>query len=255
MNAIVLAGGFGARLAPLTDETIKPMLNIAGSPMIDYCIKTLKKANINDIVFALHHNSEEVENHIFKEASRDTYLKENSRLVDLVNYPFYRFSIEPTPLGTAGSVKHAEHLLHDEFVVISGDCLINIDINEMVDSHRKSGAALTMAVKSSDNVHLYGVPEFGEDGLVTNYVEKPQNEIGNKERKFVNCGVYVVSKSALDFVPKNQKFDFSKNLFPILLEKKLLNAHVFNGYWFDIGSFEQYVTANEFIFEKDYFRP
>ncbi|MCL2861403.1 MAG: nucleotidyltransferase family protein [Firmicutes bacterium] len=250
MNAIVLAGGFGSRLAPLTDETIKPMLKVAGEPMIDYCLKILKKANINDIVFALYHDGDQIEKHIYGEGKESLPLEKNSRLLDLINTPTYHFSYEPEPLGTAGSVKHALHLLHDDFIVISGDCLIDIDLNDMIEVHQKSGAKLTMAVKVSDNAHLYGVVEFDEKGVITDFVEKPQNELNSNEKKFVNCGVYIAKKEILNLVPKNKKFDFSKDLFPLLLKNKQLNVFIFNNYWFDIGSVEQYVSANEFMFKN-----
>ncbi len=227
MNAIVLAGGFGTRLKPLTDACPKPMLRIANRPMLDYVVAQLYNYGIAEMVFTLGYLPEQVEEH----ASSYRGIKCN-------------FSVEVEPLGTAGGVKAAEKYLDDVFVVISGDALSNIDLGKMLEQHLNSGAAVTMATTTVPNPRLYGVVRLDGDNRVVGFVEKPQTEeYGN----LVNAGVYVVNKSVLDYVPRNVMFDFSRDLFPQLMESGELGAYLHNGYWCDIGDKESYYRANFFM--------
>ncbi len=224
MNAIILAGGFGSRLKPLTDTEPKPMLKLACVPMLDYVVSGLYAHYIKDMIFTLGYKGERVES--YAKGYRD------------VNA---RFTCEDTPLGTAGAVKKAENMLDEKFIVISGDGLSNIDLDGMIVRHYESGAEITMAVTSVKNPTLYGVVCTDFLDNVTGFYEKPSTlEYGN----LVNTGVYIINKSVLELVPKNEFFDFSKNLFPYFVGSGKMKVFRHDGYWCDIGDKKSFYRAN-----------
>ncbi len=225
MNAVILAGGFGSRLKPLTEETIKPMLTLANTPMIDYSVAHLADFGIRDYVFTLSYKPEQIIDWAI--GYRDAVC---------------HFSIETSPLGTLGGVKAAERFLDDTFVVLSGDALENVDLNTMLKKHKASGADVTMAVKRVEETHLYGVVETDSDGFITGFQEKPPK--GEERSNLINLGVYIVDKRVLSKVPILTKFDFSKDLFPMLLKEGKIFTHFHDGYWCDIGDVKSYYKAN-----------
>lgn len=223
MNAVILSGGFGKRLAPLTNDLPKPMLCVANRPMLDYCLAQLYHYGITNVTFTL------------------AFLPQ--KIIDWVKgYKEFtcHYAVEEMPLGTAGGVKNASKYLSDVFVVISGDGLSNIDINKMYRKHVSSGADVTMAVIQSDTPWLYGVVEHN-GGIVKEFIEKPQDMIG---KRWINTGVYIVNKYVLDYVPDNAFYDFSKDLFPFVLDKGSIAVYEHNGYWSDIGDLCSYYKAN-----------
>ncbi len=227
MNAIVLAGGFGSRLRPLTDAVPKPMLKIANVPMLDYVVAWLAFYGFTDITFTLGYLPEIVKNFV----SDYKGIKA-------------RFTLETDPLGTAGAVKNAEAYLDDIFVVASGDALCDINLAKMLKFHLDSGANVTMACATVKNPRLYGVVNADDDGTINGFIEKPQtSDYGN----LVNAGVYIMNKSALALVPQGVKFDFSRDLFPSLVVTRKVKAFVHHGYWCDIGDKESYYRANYFM--------
>lgn len=223
MNAIILSGGFGKRLAPLTDKCPKPMLTVANRPMLDYTFGQLKYYGIGDVTLTLAYKPEAIT------SWTDGYKRFNCH-----------YSIEERPLGTAGGVKNAKKYLGNTFFVLSGDGLNNIDLNKMYESHLKSGADVTMAITPSDTPQLYGVVEY-KNGLVRSFKEKPQDAVGTK---WINTGVYIINKYVLDYVPSEETFDFSRDLFPFVLAKGSIGVYEHRGYWTDIGDFSSYFRAN-----------
>lgn len=223
MNAVILCGGFGKRLAPLTNDLPKPMLNVANRPMLDYCFAQLNYYGIADVTLTLAYLPKKITDWVqgYKEMVK-------------------HYSVEEMPLGTAGGVKNASQHLSDVFVVVSGDGLNNIDLNKMYDKHIRSGADVTMAVTQSDTPWLYGVVEH-QNGYVKEFFEKPQNMSG---KRWINTGVYIINKYVLDYVPENTFYDFSKDLFPFVLEKGSIGVYEHHGYWSDIGDFSSYYKAN-----------
>ena len=236
MNAVILAGGFGSRLKPLTDETIKPMLPLCNTPTIDYAVSHLRSFGVRDIVFTLAHKPEQIIE--WAVGYSDTVC---------------RFSIETHPLGTAGGVKAAEKFLDDTFIVASGDALENVDFASMLNKHVRSKSDLTMAVKHEKNTSLYGVVETDAWGTVTGFKEKPA--FGESTSTLINCGIYIINKSALKYVPKRTKFDFAKDLFPILLERGKMSVFIHDGYWCDIGDVKSYYKANFDVLGGGFFEP
>src|SRR5205823_14309937 len=150
---------------------------------------------------------------------------------------------EQEPLGTAGSVKNARALLDDRFVVLSGDSLTDVDLSELIEFHEKNGAAATVTLKRVENPLEFGIVITGEDGRVERFLEKPG--WGEVFSDTINTGIYVLEREVLKHVPRNRSFDFSKELFPLLLEMgRPIYGHVCDGYWQDIGNLDQFRQAN-----------
>ncbi|MBR2989155.1 MAG: NTP transferase domain-containing protein [Clostridia bacterium] len=222
INAIILAGGKGTRLRPLTNDTPKPMLKIANEPVLTRVINWLNGYKIDDITITAGYKSEVIEN----------YAKTSKRKLNLVT--------ETKPLGTAGAVLNAQNYLSDTFIVASGDALTDLNIEKMLKSHRKSGRAVTLAVTEVENPTLYGVVKYDKNGKVTQFVEKPNS---NQYGSCVNTGIYIIEKRALDLIPKGVEYDFSRNLFPQLLLRNEINAYRHEGYWCDIGDKTSFYKA------------
>lgn len=232
MNAIVLAGGKGTRLAPLTTLIPKPMLTVAGYPMLDYVTSQLAHFKINNVVYAVAYKKEQIQQRA------DGYIGIK-----------VRYSCDDIPLGTAGSVKNALDMLDETFIVMSGDCLNDINLSEMINEHKKSNNEVTMAVVKREDTTKYGVVKSDENGKITMLIEKPQtNAYGN----LINAGVYVINKSVLT----NQKdgmLDFAKDVFPILVQNRKIGAYFHDGHWTDIGAIEDYYDANFYMKDHAFF--
>ncbi|MBR2967367.1 MAG: NDP-sugar synthase [Clostridia bacterium] len=223
MDAVILCGGFGKRLAPLTNELPKPMLSVANRPMLDYCFAQLSAHKIFDVTLTLAFMPEKIIEWV--SGYSDFSLK---------------YSIEQNPLGTAGGVKNAAKHLGEVFAVISGDGLSDVNLSDMLATHIKSGADVTMAVTQSETPWLYGVVEHS-DGYVKEFFEKPKDAFG---KRWINTGVYIINKCVLDYVPDNAFFDFSKDLFPLILANGKIGVYKHIGYWNDIGDIVSYHRAN-----------
>lgn len=222
MNAVILAGGFGSRLRPLTDTTPKPMLPIANQPMIDFVISHLVSFGVHDIVFTLGYFPEKV-----------------TAWVDGYKSVVPHYVVEDVPLGTAGGVKAAFEYLDDNFIVVSGDALENVDYAAMTAAHVSSGRAVTMAVTHVSDARPFGLVEISGD-LVTKLTEKPANLCEG----IVNCGVYIIRRSVLERIPPQTFYDFSRDFFPALISEGEVGAYFHDGYWSDIGSPSSYYEAN-----------
>jgi mannose-1-phosphate guanylyltransferase / phosphomannomutase len=224
-----MAGGEGTRLRPLTSNQPKPMVPIVGKPCMEHIIELLRRHGMDDIVVTVAYLPQVIRG----------YFGDGESLGVSLHY-----SVEETPLGTAGSVKHAEALLDETFVVISGDALCDFDLTEIVRKHQASGAVATLALKSVENPLEFGVVIIDEDGRVERFLEKPS--WGQVFSDTINTGVYVLEPEVLKSIPTGESYDFSKQLFPALLSRgKPLRGHVVEGsYWQDIGNLDQYRQAN-----------
>jgi mannose-1-phosphate guanylyltransferase/phosphomannomutase len=223
-----MAGGEGTRLRPLTSNQPKPMVSVAGKPCMEHIIDLLRAHGITDIVVTLAYLPQVIRG----------YFDDGESLGVQLHY-----SVEQTPLGTAGSVKHAEELLDETFLVISGDALCDFDLTALLARHERSGAAATLALKSVENPLEFGVVIVDEDGRVERFLEKPS--WGQVFSDTINTGVYVLEPEVLRAVPRDRPYDFSKQLFPDLLARgKPVFGHVVEGYWQDIGNLDQYRQAN-----------
>jgi mannose-1-phosphate guanylyltransferase / phosphomannomutase len=223
-----MAGGEGTRLRPLTSNQPKPMVPIVGKPCMEHIIDLLRRHGVTDVVVTVAYLPQVIRG----------YFGDGESLGVTLHY-----SVEETPLGTAGSVKHAEALLDETFIVISGDALCDFDLGEILQAHRDHGAVATLGLKSVENPLEFGVVIIDEDGRIERFLEKPS--WGQVFSDTINTGVYVLEPEVLRNVPAGEPYDFSKQLFPDLLSRgKPLYGHVLDGYWQDIGNLDQYRQAN-----------
>jgi mannose-1-phosphate guanylyltransferase/phosphomannomutase len=228
MKAVIMAGGEGTRLRPLTCNRPKPMVPIVNKPVMEHIIELLKKYNITDIAVTLQYLPD-----LIKE-----YFGDGTDFG--VNLKYY---VEETPMGTAGSVKNAEEFLDDTFIVISGDALTDIDLSKAIDYHMKKQSMATLVLKKVDIPLEYGVVVTNEDGKIIRFLEKPS--WGEVFSDTVNTGIYILSPDTLKLFNKNEVFDFSKDLFPILLkDDKPMYGFTTDEYWCDIGDLRAYWQAN-----------
>ncbi|MFL0195235.1 sugar phosphate nucleotidyltransferase [Clostridium sp. WILCCON 0269] len=228
MKAIIMAGGEGTRLRPLTCNIPKPMMPIMGKPIMEYALELLKNTGIEDIGATLQYLPDEIIN----------YFGDGKDFG--VNISYF---IEETPLGTAGSVKNAEAFLNDTFVVISGDALTDIDLSKAIAYHKSKGAVATLILKEEPVPLEFGVVVTNAQGRVTGFLEKPGwGEVFSDK---VNTGIYILEPDIFKYYNKNKKFDFSSDLFPLLLKEKVpVFGYVAEGYWCDIGSIDQYMKCH-----------
>jgi mannose-1-phosphate guanylyltransferase/phosphomannomutase len=235
MRAVVMAGGEGTRLRPLTSNQPKPMVSICGKPCIEHIVELVHRYGIDDVVITLAFMPQVIRG----------YLGDGSALGVRIEY-----AVEEQPLGTAGSVRNAIHLLDETFVVISGDALCDFDLSEIVAFHRERGALATIALKSVDNPLEFGVVIVDDEGRIERFLEKPS--WGQVFSDTINTGVYVIEPELLERIPEGEPYDFSKQLFPDLLaEGAPLYGYVVpeNRYWQDIGTIEQYRQANQDVLD------
>ena len=229
MKAIIMAGGEGSRLRPLTCDQPKPMMPVVNRPMMEHILELLKKHGIQEIGVTLQYLPEAIRGYFGNGSDFGVHM---------------RYYVEEVPLGTAGSVKNAQDFLDETFVVISGDALTDLNLSQAMDFHRKKGAVATLVLTPVDIPLEYGVVITDKDGRITQFLEKPG--WGEVFSDTVNTGIYILEPEVLNYFEPGQKFDFSKDLFPILLkEKQPLFGVSLSGYWCDIGNLQQYVQAHQ----------
>jgi mannose-1-phosphate guanylyltransferase / phosphomannomutase len=229
VKAIVMAGGEGTRLRPLTSNQPKPMVPIVGKPCMEHILELLKTHGLEDVIVTL----------AFLPQAIRSYFGDGESLGLNISY-----SVEETPLGTAGSVRLATRREEERVLVISGDALCDVDLTSMLRAHEEKGAAVTIGLQSVDNPLEFGIVVTDEDLRIERFLEKPS--WGQVFSDTINTGIYVLEPEVLRHIPDDAPYDFSKELFPLLLEMgRPLYGHVFDGYWQDIGNLDQYRQANE----------
>lgn len=228
MQAIILAGGKGTRLRPLTLSTPKPITNIANRPFLYYQLEMLKRAGVEEVILGLSYQPEKIME-VFGDGE-SLGLK-------------IRYLVEPQPLGTAGAYKFAESFINTTTIVFNGDILTNIDMAATVELHRKRKATATIVLVPVDNPSAYGLVETADDGQVLRFLEKPKpNEITCNT---INAGMYVIEPKALQYIPANVEHSFEYQLFPKLLaESEPFYSVISKDYWLDIGTNTRYLQAN-----------
>lgn len=225
MKAIIMAGGEGRRLKPVTGDMPKPLVPLCGRPVMEHIILLLKKHGITDICAALKYRPDDIK----------SYFGNGERLGVSLSY-----RVEAEALGTAGGVKNCEDFYgNEDFLVISGDAACDIDLGELISEHKKRRPAATIALCPESEPLRYGLALCDRDGFVRSFVEKP--DWRHVVTNLVNTGIYIISPHAMELVPKSAEFDFAKDLFPMLLDKgeKLLGVPC-GGYWCDIGTPKSY---------------
>ncbi len=234
MQAVIMAGGFGTRLRPITCSVPKPMALVANRPMLSHIIELLKQHNFNDLTMMLYYQPEIIKN----------YFKDGKDLGVSIKY------LRPeADLGTAGSVGFAREGLNDTFLVISGDVLTDFDISKAIEYHKKKKAIATMVLTRVENPLQFGVVITDKNGKVERFLEKPS--WGEVFSDTINTGIYILEPEVFKYVPENTDVDFSKNLFPQLLkEGKPLYGYIADGYWKDIGNHDEYRFAHYDILDE-----
>jgi mannose-1-phosphate guanylyltransferase / phosphomannomutase len=233
MKAVIMAGGEGTRLRPLTANQPKPMLPLANRPLMEHIVRHVRNHGVKEIVVTVQFLASQVRN----------YFGDGSDMgVDLT------YATEPSPLGTAGSVKNAAEQLQETFVVISGDALTDIGLDEVVAFHRRSGALGTVVTKRVDNPLEFGIVIATEDGRIERFLEKPH--WGQVFSDAINTGIYVLEPEVFDHIPEEGPVDFAADVFPKLLAAGApLYAWVADGYWQDVGSLDAYRRAHQDILD------
>ncbi len=233
MRAIIMAGGSGSRLRPLTCDLPKPMVPVLNRPVMHYTVELLKKHGIEKVAVTLAY---------LPRAIKD-YFEDGVDFGVCLEYFF-----EEIPLGTAGSVKNAAGFLPGTFVVISGDALTDLDISEAVAFHKERGSQATLVLHRQQIPLEYGVVITDKEGRITRFLEKPS--WGEVFSDTVNTGIYILEPSVLDYFEGGRQFDFSKDLFPRLLEDGVpMYGYISNNYWCDIGDLRSYRQAQFDVLE------
>jgi len=223
-----MAGGEGTRLRPLTSNQPKPMVPIVGKPCMEHILELLKAHGFEEVVVTV----------AFLPQAIRGYFGDGSNLGLDIEY-----SVEEVPLGTAGSVRLASGRLDGTTLIISGDALCDIDLTQLIAFHKEKGAAVTIGLKSVENPLEFGIVVTDEDGRIERFLEKPS--WGQVFSDTINTGIYVIEPEVLTHVPTDGPYDFSKELFPLLLEMgRPMYGFVCEGYWQDIGNLDQFRQAN-----------
>lgn len=232
MKAVVMAGGFGTRIQPLTHSVPKPMLPIMNRPMMEHTIMSLKELGITEFIVLLY----------FKPDVIRDYFKDGSDFGIRITYV-----IPDDDYGTAGAVKKAqEYIGNDNFIIISGDLVTDFDFQKIFDYHKAKGSKLTITLTSVDNPLEFGVVIANEQGRIEKFLEKPS--WGEVFSDTINTGIYIIEPEILEYIPKNENFDFAKDLFPLLMREGIpLMAGFAEGYWRDVGNPESYRDVYEDI--------
>jgi mannose-1-phosphate guanylyltransferase/phosphomannomutase len=228
MQAVIMAGGFGTRLRPLTCNVPKPMAPMANRPMLHHIIRLLKAHNLSDLTMMLYYQPEVISD----------YFGDGTAMGVKIRY------LRPeADLGTAGSVKFSQKHLSGTFVVISGDVLTDFDLTKAIEYHKKKKALATMVLTRVPDPLQYGVVITAQDGKIERFLEKPS--WGEVFSDTINTGIYILEPEIFEYIPSDRPFDFSKDLYPLLLrENKPLFGYVAEGYWKDVGNHEEYRLAH-----------
>jgi mannose-1-phosphate guanylyltransferase/phosphomannomutase len=233
MKAVIMAGGEGTRLRPLTANQPKPMLPLANRPIMEHIVRHVRGFGITDIVVTVQFLASQVRNYFGDGRDMSVNL---------------HYATESTPLGTAGSVRNAAEQLKETFLVISGDALTDINLEEIVALHRARGAMVTVGLKRMENPLEFGIVITGADGQIERFLEKPH--WGQVFSDTINTGIYVMEPEVFEFIPPDRPADFSSDVFPLLLTSgKPMFGHVAEGYWEDVGNLAAYRRAHEDILD------
>jgi NDP-sugar pyrophosphorylase family protein len=232
MQALILAGGKGTRLRPLTVYTPKPIVPVANRPLLLYQIEILKRAGITDITLSLSYQPDKIEQLIGSGSEQGVAI---------------RYVTEQNPMGTAGAYKYAMGSSSGPTIVFNGDVITDLDVGELIEIHRSKAAAATLALAPVSDPRRYGLVPLDENGRITQFLEKPtEKDLATSNAHTINAGIYILEPLVLEMIPEGANRSFEYDIFPALLEKKLpFFGYVMNGaYWRDIGTPESYLEAH-----------
>jgi mannose-1-phosphate guanylyltransferase len=231
MKAVILAGGEGTRLRPLTLSLPKPVVPVVDRPFLRHQLDLLTRVGVREVVFSVAYRPERV---------RAVFGDGSAAGVSI------RYAVEDTPLGTGGAVRNAFDLLDERTIVLNGDVLTDVDLPGVVAAHQASGAMATLVLTPVPNPSAYGLVETDPDGRVRRFLEKPDPSQITTDT--INAGIYVLETRVLDLIPPAQNHSIERGFFPALLARgDLVRAHVHRGYWIDIGTPEKYRQVHKDI--------
>lgn len=230
MQALILAGGEGTRLRPLTYTVAKPVLPLVGRPHIAYVIDWLARHGVDDVIVSCGHLAEGM----------------RSILNELELGVRIRFAEEPDARGTAGAIRFADEMLGDRFFVLNGDVLCDLDLTAQVEQHERTGARATIALYPVEDPTGYGLVHRHDDGEITEFLEKPEPDQVDTDE--INAGAYLLERSVLDEIAPDQNVSIEREVFPKLIGNGLYGIRQ-EGYWIDIGTPDRFLEANWDILE------
>lgn len=234
MKVVILAGGFGQRLLPITTNIPKPLLPIANRAAIEHLLLHLISLGFNEFIIQLHYMSQAI--------------IEKINAMNLMGVSI-NYIIEEKSLGSAGCLQLSKRYLEDTFLLVNGDILFDGDIRGAIHQHMENNQQFSMLVKQVDKCESYGNVKV-KNGQIIEFIEKPQ--LGKEISSLVNTGIYIVNADLLKYIPENSYFDISKDFIPLLLREKIvLNAGELDGYWIDYGTPRRFAKLNvDWIEEK-----
>lgn len=229
MYAVVLVGGFGTRLRPLTNDVPKPMLPVGHVPMIERLVHRLGRGGVTDVVLALGFKPEPFINAFPDGRCGDVTLT---------------YAVEPEPLDTAGAIKFAAEYacIDSTFVVANGDVMTDLNVADLVATHRAADVSATLHLIGVDDPSGFGVVELGADGSIRQFVEKPER--GTEPSNLINAGTYVFEPSVLDLIPAGERVSIERDTFPKLVADGVIHGYPTDDYWIDAGVPDLYRAAN-----------
>jgi mannose-1-phosphate guanylyltransferase len=225
VQALILAGGEGTRLRPLTNTVPKPVLPLAGRPHVAYVIDWLVRHAVDDVVVSCGHLADGM----------------RRAIAELEPGVEIRYAEEPDARGTAGAIRFAEVMLGERFLVLNGDVLCDLDLTALIQQHERTGARATVALYPVDDPSGYGLVHRGEDGEITEFLEKPKPERIDTDE--INAGAYLLERSVLERIPPDRPVSIEREVFPELIGDGLFGIRL-EGYWIDIGTPERFLEAN-----------
>jgi mannose-1-phosphate guanylyltransferase len=234
MRAVILAGGEGTRLRPLTLSTPKPVVPVVDRPFLRHQLDLLARAGVREVVFSVAYRPERVEAVFGDGRAMGVHIQ---------------YAVEDTPLGTGGAVRNALPLLDERTIVLNGDVLTDVDLGEIVARHEAEKAQATILLTPVPNPAAYGLVETDSAGRVRRFIEKPQPEQITTDT--INAGIYVLETRVLDLMPAGVNHSIERGFFPALLARgdRVLGP-VHRGYWIDIGTPEKYLQVHRDILNR-----
>jgi NDP-sugar pyrophosphorylase family protein len=232
MQALILAGGKGTRLRPLTVYTPKPIVSFLNRPFLLYQIEILQRAGIENITLSLSYQPDKIEQILGDGSDYGVNL---------------RFITEPSPMGTGGAYKFAANDIRETTIVLNGDILTDLDISKIVEFHKAKKADATIVLTPVENPSAYGLVETDKENRVLRFLEKPKpEELNELTVNTINAGIYILEPNILDLIPEGKNYSFEYNIFPDLLEnQKAFYAYILDkNYWRDIGNPASYLQGH-----------
>jgi len=228
MKALVLAGGYATRLRPISYAIPKLLFPVLGKPMIYWTLDLLKSHGVDEVVLAVNYLADALQ----------------ARVGEGYRGMRIRYSLEDQPLGTAGPIKLASHMirLNDTFIAMNGDVISEIDLTKMLKQHQRTDASVTDALHEVDDPTRFGVVQLNPDWRINRFVEKPS--LKKAPSHMVNAGIYMIEPSVLKMIPARRMVSLEREIFPVLARRQKLGGFPFGGHWFDVGSLSDYQKAN-----------